>query len=328
MPCLASMMNSTRLTQGVLALNGIMRPLLNELTRNSIDTVINGLHMKDVDVVKDDIGSLAADYYTLESMIYMTAGLVDIYEKQDIEVESAMVQSFAIQIMTDFVMRPLHMVGAKAVCEGSPYAKYVRDSMQFAANTEYLDSVKQYLCLAGLNFAGMSLEETVRKDRNPFHHPSFIFSRMLMEKSIDKPKRTQQLHHYLHPSLEHSGNMLEDSILRVGAAVDILLGRHGSKVVDHTVETAKIADAATACYAMFCVAARASRSYCIGLRNADQEMMMANVICYMNYNKVLRIAKDIDEGEYGTSEHMYKSVGERLIASKGYHFEHPTARNF
>lgn len=216
MKCLGSMMNSSRLTQGTLALNGIMKPLLNELTKHSIDTVINGLHMKDVDIVKEQLGSLVADYYSLESMIYMTAGLTDIYENQDIEVESAMVQSFAIQAMTDFVMRPMHAVGAKAACEGSPYAKYVRDAIQFAANTEYLDSVKQYLSLAGLNFAGVKLEDFVRKDRNPLHHPSFIFSRLFLEKSIDKPKRTQLLHHYLHPSLEHAGNMLEDSVLRLG----------------------------------------------------------------------------------------------------------------
>lgn len=328
MLCLGSIMNLTRLTQGALALNGIMKPLLNELTKHSINTVINGLHMKDVDTIKDQLGSLVADYYSLESMIYMTAGLTDIYDKQDVEVESAMVQSYAIQVMSDFVMRPLHAVGSKAACEGSPYAKYIRDSIQFAANGEYLDSVKQYLSLAGLNFAGVNLEEYVRKDRNPFHHPNFIFSKLLLDKSIDKPKRTQLLHHYLHPSLEHAGNMLEDSILRLGAAVDILLGRHGSAVVQHTVETAKIADAATLCYAMFCVAARASRSYCIGLKNADQEMNLANVICYMHYGKIHRIAKEIDEGEYGTTEHMYKSVGERLIESKEYHFEHPTARNF
>jgi acyl-CoA dehydrogenase family member 9 len=328
MKMLSSLIRNMRLTQGSLALNGIMKPIINELTKYTIDTVIQGLHAKDVDLIKEQLGSLAASYYTLESMIYMTAGLNDIYHKQDVEVEAAMVQAYAIQAMTDFIIRPTQSIGSPSVCKGSKFDRLIRDAIQFSANGEHLDATQQYLCLSSLSYAGHELCSEVTKTRNPLHHPSFIFSRMLVEKSIETPKRKQKLFHYLHPSLEPAGNMLEDSIIRLSAAAEILLGRHGQLVSDHSVEVAKLAKAATLCYAMFCVTSRASRSYCIGLRNADQEMNMANVICFLNSKKVKDIAMEIDSGEHGTTEATWKTIGEKLLERKEYQFEHPTARNF
>ena len=321
-------MNWSRLDKGAQALNGIMKPMIKQLIDHSINTKIQGIHFKDLDTIKEQLGALTSSYYVLESMIYMTAGLTDIYDKQDIELESAMVQAFAVNAMTDFLVRPLHAVGPKALIQGSGYDRFIKDAAQLAASGEPLDGVKQYISLIGLNFAGQHLNESVRKGRNPLNHPAFIFSRIFKETSIEHPKKKFMLEQYVHPSLNPAAIFLESSILRLNAAVEILLARHGSLVVQHSVETAKIAEAATLCYAMFSSIARASRSYCIGLRNADQEIHLVSYFCFYGAEKVKRLAKDIDNGEYGTSEHTYKTVGEKLIETKEYHLEHPTTRNF
>ena len=305
-----------------------MKPLIKNLTDNAINTKVQGIHMKDVDTIKEQIGSLACSYYALESMIYMTAGLMDIYEKQDVEIEAAMVQAFAIQAMTDFVVRPLHAVGPQAVVKGGGFERFIRDATQLAAAGEYLDTVQQFISLAGFQHAGPVLNEQVMKERNPLNHPAFVFSRVFKQTSIEHPKKKFNLDEYLHPSLVTAANFLESSILRLNAAAEILLARHGQHVVQHTVENAKLAEAATLCFAMFAVTARASRSYCIGLRNADQEVHLANVFCFEKSDKVKRIAKEIDNGEYATSEHTFKIIGEKLIEAKEYHLEHPTTRNF
>lgn len=324
----SSLLNSLRLDKGFLALSGVMKPMLKSLTENAINTKVQGVHMKDVDTIKEQLGALACSYYALESMIYMTAGLIDIYEKQDVELESAMVQAFAIQTMTDFVVRPLHAVGPQAAIKGGGFDRYIRDAVQLAAAGEYLDTVQQFISLAGFNHAGPVLNEAVVKNRNPLNHPAFIFSRIFKQTSIDHPKKKFNLDEYLHPSLASGANFMENSILRLNAAAEILLARHGSLVVQHTVENAKLAEVATLCYAMFAAAARASRSYCIGLRNAEQEIHLANVFCYVSSGKVKRIVKEIDNGEYATSEHTFKIVGEKMIEAKEYHLEHPTTRNF
>jgi alkylation response protein AidB-like acyl-CoA dehydrogenase len=323
-----SLLNSLRLDKGFQALGGVMRPLIKRLTENAITTKVQGIHMKDVDTIKEQLGALTCSYYALESMIYMTAGLIDIYEKQDVEMESAMVQAFAIQAMTDFVMRPMHAVGPQAVIKGEGFDRFIRDATQVAAAGEFLDTVQQFISLSGFQHAGPILNQQVVKERNPLNHPAFIFSRVFKQTSIDFPKKKFNLEEYLHPSLVAAAEFLEASILRLNAAAEILLARHGQLVISHTVENAKLAQAATLCYALFAVVSRASRSYCIGLRNADQEVHLANVFCFEKSNEVLRIAKEIDNGQYATSEHTFKIVGEKLIETKEYHLEHPTARNY
>ncbi len=88
------------------------------------------------------------------------------------------------------------------------------------------------------------------------------------------------------------------------------------------------ADMITLCYAMFASVSRASRSYCIGLRNAEQEVHLANALCHQLCEKVLKLATDLDNGEFASTWHIYRKLGEELMGSKKYHLEHPTTRNF
>lgn len=305
-----------------------MKPIINHLVEYFINTKVQKTHLKDVDSVKEQIGSLASKCYALESMVYMTSSLIDIYNKQDIELEAAIVQAYAIQSLTDFMVKPMHAVGPRAIVEGSEYERYIRNAAQMASSGEPLDGIKQFISLSGLNFLGKHSNESVKMQRNPLNHPSLFFSTLFKEMAIENPKKRYNLEHFLHPSLDPAAHWLEASILRFNAAADILLARHGSLIAEHSAEVAKIADAAILCYAMFCTAARASRSYCIGLRNADQEIFLANCFCYEGSEKVKQIVVEIDRGEFGTSEHTFKTVGQKLIETKEYHLVHPTTRNF
>jgi acyl-CoA dehydrogenase family member 9 len=317
-----------RLDKGVQAMGGVMKPLIKRLIDYSINTKVHGIEAKDIDLVKEKLGALTSYHYVLESMVYMTSGLKDIYDDQDVDVESAMVQAFAIQAMDHFIVRPMHAVGFRAVIKGEGFEKYIRDAAQLSSSAEPLDSTNQFIALSGIHHAGTILNEMIKKDRNPLNHPAFFFSRFFNNVSIEQPKLKHDLEGYFHPSLSVAVTRIEMSILRLGAAVDILLGRHGPMIIQHTVETDRIAEAATLCYAMFAATSRASRSYCIGLRNADQEIHLAQCFCFVASQRVKEIAKGIDSSEYGTSEHTFKTLGKHLIDSKDYHLEHPTTRNF
>lgn len=324
----AELLGLQRLDKAVQALESVMKPMVQKLTQHCIDTRIHGVHMKDVDTIKEQLGSLATSCYVLESMVYMTSGLLDIYDKQDVEIESAMVYAFAVEAMTEFMVRPLHAIGPMAVVKDGGFENYIREAAQLAASGEQLDSARQFIGLCGLNHAGQILTDVVKKTRNPLHHPAFVFSRIFMQTSIENPKKKYDLEGYLHPSLEPAATFLELSILRMNAAAEIILARHGMTVVQHTVEVAKLAEAAMLCYAMFATVARASRSYCIGLRNADQETNLALCYSFITSEKIKKIAVELDHGEYGTTEHTYKLIGTKLIENKDYHLVHPTTGNF
>lgn len=66
--------------------------------------------------------------------------------------------------------------------------------------------------------------------------------------------------------------MLEKRVLQFEMAVEILLQRHGKEVSTKQMDLRRIADLAIDLFGMTAVLSRASRSYCIGLQNAEHEV--------------------------------------------------------
>jgi hypothetical protein len=322
------MLNQMRLSLGMMAVSGIMRPMIDKLADYFINTRIQNVFYKDLEVMKEHIGSLVSHCYALESMIYLTAGLKDIYQDQDIDVECAMIKAYAVQVLSQFITTPLFTVGQLTTSKDEGYEKLMRDAIQLIGTEEPIETLKQFIALSGLSHAGKELNEQVLKQRSILDHPMFIFSRLKNEISIDSPKLKMELWQSLHPSLRPAGDFLETSIYRLRAAIEILLPRYGPQIYTKSGECGRISDIATLCFAMFAASARASRSYCIGLRNADQEIYMTNAFNFDICERIRKMAKDIDNGEYGTTKHTFQVVGEKLIEHKKYHMEHPTTRNF
>lgn len=66
-------------------------------------------------------------------------------------------------------------------------------------------------------------------------------------------------------------------------AIEVLLTRHGKEVSTKQMDLRRVADIAIDLYAMTAVLSRASRSYCIGLQNADHEVLDVNVTTNLSY---------------------------------------------
>lgn len=283
---------------------------------------------REVDLIKKRVGEMTCDIYALESMLYMTAGLRDIYDDQDTDLESAIIKSFANEVLTHSATAPLKTIGTKATTKGDNMERLVRSAIHLNTIGETGDAVKMYIGLMGLQHAGMSIHEDIKKSRNPLENPGHIFSKFFKPSPIDNPKQVLNLQYNLHQSLDPAAQWLEFSIIRLQAATEILLGRHGPKVIDHRIEVARLSDMATLCYGMFASVARASRSYCIGLRNSDYEMLIASAFCLSASDRVKAIAVDITKGEFICNDNNFMKIGKKVMESKSYFPENPVTRNF
>lgn len=174
----------------------------------------------------------------------------------------------------------------------------------------------------------MNLHAEVKKIRNPLSHPGLAFKKIFKQSVIDHPKQTLNLQYNVHPTMDPSAQWLEYSILRLEAATEILLGRHGQEIINNKIEILRLADAATLCYAMFATIARASRAYCIGLKHSDYEMLIASAFCLNSSEKVKLICQEIDKGEFLTNDNNHRKIAKQLLKSKQYFSEHPITRNF
>lgn len=323
-----NMLGQLRMNVGVLAVAGVMKPMINKLSDYYINTQTQGTCYKDLDIMKESLGRITARCYALESMVYMTAALKDIYQDQDIDLECGAIKIFAVQTLGEFILSPSLTVGPLTTYKSEGYEKLIRDAIQLIGVEEPIETLKQFVALSALNFAGKVLNEDIIKERNILDHPMFVFTRLRKEISIENPKLKMNLWHDLHESVRPAAGFLEASVYRLRATIEILFARFGTQIFLHSVELTKVAEMATMCYAMYASSSRASRSYCIGLRNAEQELYLVNALCFELHNNVKKLAIEIDHGEFVSTIHYYKLVGEKLMENKKYNLEHPTSRNF
>ncbi|XP_058127122.1 complex I assembly factor ACAD9, mitochondrial [Anopheles ziemanni] len=306
----------------------LLKKILNSLTDFCINTKTSTGEMMDIEIVREQLARMASVIYAAESMIYMTTSLMDDFDSQDVEMEAAITKVFSADNLLKFATLPLQLLGPQALTAGNPFEGLFDDALKLFTGDESLDSVNFFIALTGLQYAGMHSYETIKKDRNPAMYPSHVLLKLFEKTSIEHPKKFANLQQFFHPSLDPAALWIEFSIVRMKLATECVLSRHGIEVIDRHVELGRLANIATQIYAMVATASRASRSYCIGLRHADHEVHLANMLCRETSEKIRLLAIELEKGPYITSDDDYNVVARNLFREKRYFFEHPITKNF
>ncbi|KAG4080220.1 hypothetical protein HA402_008291 [Bradysia odoriphaga] len=317
----------SRLQAGIVSVV-MMKKIINLLTKYYTDTSQSGVKLMELDLFKNSISKAVCDAYALESMIYLTAGIIDGYENADVDMESAIIKVFAHQSLLKMALMPLNSLGPKLTVDGEPLAELIKDTLHLYTHGEPIDQLVQYIGLTGLQHAGVEMADDIKKVRNPLFNPSFIFKRILENKSIENLKQSLHINHYLHPSLDPAAQWLEFSILRLQIGTELLLSRHGVQILDKQIEVRRLSDCAIQTYAMFASVSRASRSYCIGLQFCDYEMLIASAFSFDGMVQVRQLVRDISEGPYLTNDMNHVKISKQIFKEKGYFPIHPLTRNF
>ncbi|XP_049539856.1 complex I assembly factor ACAD9, mitochondrial [Anopheles darlingi] len=324
---LTQFLSSVRVQSSVVQVT-LLRRILNALTSFCINTQTTSGNIKDIEVVREQLARMACTIYAAESLIYMTTSLMDDFENQDVDVEAAITKVFSAEQLVQFATLPLKLLGPHALASDSSFDSLLSDALKLYVGIESLDSVKFFIALAGLQYTGMQTYEVIKKDRNPAMNPSHVLSKLFEKTSIANPKKFADLQQFFHPSLDPAAHWIEYSIVRLKLATECVLSRHGAEVIDRHVELARLANIATMIYAMIASASRASRSYCIGLRHADQEIHLANMFGMEMSEKVRLLALELEKGPFISNDDNYNIVARNLFREKSYFYEHPITRNF
>lgn len=73
---------------------------------------------------------------------------------------------------------------------------------------------------------------------------------------------------------------------------------------------------------------RASRSYCIGLRHAEYEMLLANLFCAKAADRVRNKVRHIVDGSLANGDETARTIASEVFKWGKYFPEHPLSRNF
>ena len=108
-------------------------------------------------IIKDKIAKMMADCYAVESMLYLTSGLVD-RKVEDYSLESAICRVASVESLWRVVNEALHVVAGRGYVEGDGFERALRDARVGFVLDGTNETLRCFIALAGLRGPGERLE--------------------------------------------------------------------------------------------------------------------------------------------------------------------------
>uniref|UniRef100_A0A8D2QC88 Uncharacterized protein n=1 Tax=Zonotrichia albicollis TaxID=44394 RepID=A0A8D2QC88_ZONAL len=225
-------------------------------------------------LIQEKFCLMAVKAYVMESMAYLTAGMMDRPGFPDCSVEAAMVKVFSSEGAWACVSEALQILGGLGYMKDYPYERYLRDTrilLIFEGTNEIL---RMYIALTGMQHAGKILTDKIKAIKKGNVGVALGEFMTRLQDSLGRKVDLGLVGHHgvVHPSLQESAKKLEENVHYFGTTVRGLLSRFGKTIVEEQLVLKRVADVVINLYAMTAAISRASRSISIGLRNHDHEV--------------------------------------------------------
>ncbi|XP_072746910.1 complex I assembly factor ACAD9, mitochondrial [Anoplolepis gracilipes] len=303
---------------------GMLRTFMKLLTRHVLERKHLDRNMYEYEGIQEVIGRISTALYSMESMLYYTTGIMDIYENQDCTLEKAMVEMYCANECVACIYEGLQIIGVHGYLREKPYIQIFEDALSFTLFDSYNIDSNIYISLLGLQHTGKNLRHHIMKIRNPFNFPQYILNWVAGKEN----KLDLRIADHMHPSLIQGAKMLETCITRLQTVAVLMLERHGSEISDRQMELRRISELATKTFALVTVLSRTSRAYCIGLRNADLDRQLANIFAVLTDDRVKILTNEISIGDWSNGGTLYKNIATLIYNKKDYFAEHPLSRSY
>ncbi|XP_060621957.2 complex I assembly factor ACAD9, mitochondrial [Anolis sagrei] len=324
-----NILNSGRFSMGS-ASAGMIKKLIEMTAEYACTRKQFNKKLSEFGLIQEKFALMARKAYVMESMAYLTAGMMDRPGIPDCSIEAAMVKVFSSEGAWICVSEALQILGGLGYMKDYPYERYLRDSrilLIFEGTNEVL---RMYIALTGMQYAGKILTEKIKEIKRG---NVTVALNVFFNKFRDSMGRKVDLglvgkDGVVHPSLEESAKKLEENAYYFGVTVEGLLRRFGKTIVDEQMVLRRVADILINLYAMTAVISRASRSIAIGLRNHDHEVLLTNIFCteaaFQNTYAMAELEKFAPEN----MDDSIKKVAKQVLEKRSYICSHPLDRTF
>ncbi|KAG5835686.1 complex I assembly factor ACAD9, mitochondrial [Anguilla anguilla] len=281
-------------------------------------------------MVQEKFAVMAQNAFVMESMAYLTAGMMDRPGVPDCSLEAAMVKVFSSEGGWVCVSEALQVLGGLGYTKNFPYERYLRDCrilLIFEGTNEIL---RMYIALTGMQHAGKILTGKIKEMKKG---NIGVALEMFGKKLRDSVGRKVDLgltgkDGVVHPSLTDSAKKFEENVCVFSSTVESLLYRYGKTIVDEQLVLKKVADVLINLYAMTAVLSRASRSISIGLRNHDHEVLLANTFCSDAYFKNNYWMTQLQRNSPENNDESIKKIAKEVLSQRAYICSHPLERTY
>uniref|UniRef100_A0A3B4DHE7 Complex I assembly factor ACAD9, mitochondrial n=1 Tax=Pygocentrus nattereri TaxID=42514 RepID=A0A3B4DHE7_PYGNA len=324
-----NILNSGRFSMGSASAGMIKR--LIEMTAEYAGTRKQfNRKLADFGMIQEKFAIMAQSAFVMESMAYLTAGMMDRPGFPDCSVEAAMVKVFSSEGGWVCVSEALQVLGGVGYTKNYPFERYLRDCriLQIFEGTNEI--LRMYIALTGMQYAGKILTGKIKYMKKGNVGVVFeILGKKLkgsLGRNVDFGLTGKD--GVVHPSLTESAKMFEQNVALFGSTVESLLYRYGKTIVDEQLVLKRVADTLINLYAMTAVLSRASRSISVGLRNHDDEVLLANTFCKEAYFKNNYWMTQLQKNSPENNDANLKKIAQAVLEKRAYTCSHPLDRTY
>jgi acyl-CoA dehydrogenase family protein 9 len=269
-----------------------------------------GRPLADFDLVEEKIAWMVSYLFGLESMAYLTTGLVDA-GVEDYSLESAMAKIAGTEFIWYQANRAMQLKGGRGYLRDEPYEQIMRDIRIFPIFEGANDVLRSFVTLSALKPLGEELGALGAVDlRNPIGSigilADYVAGRIQREVRPDSVTLA-------HAELHELAKPISDQVKLLRERGEALLRKHRKGIVDVGLAHKRYCSALTDVYAQIAVLSRVSAILAEqGVEPSGQELYIAQTFCRRAES---RVHSQLEQLERNDDERMHAIA--RLAYKRG-----------
>ncbi len=236
-----------------------------------------GRTLAEFELVQDKVGWMVSYLFGLESMAYLTCGLVDA-GVDDYSLESAMCKISGTEFLWYSANRALQLRGGEGYMRTDPYEKVLRDIRIFPIFEGANDVLRAFVALSGLKPLGEELSGLGEIGLNdPIGSIGVLVD--YVGGRIQREVRPDRLSG-AHSELKSHADAVAEQVKELRSVSEGLLQKHKKGIVEAQFQQKRISDAASDIFAQVAVISRVSSIFDDqGVEPSGQERYIAETFC-------------------------------------------------
>jgi acyl-CoA dehydrogenase family protein 9 len=293
---------------------GACKKLIQMSTARVQERAAFGRPIGEFGMIKEKIARMTAETYALESMTYLTTGMIDA-GVPDYSLESAICKVFGSETLWYVANETLQIMAGIGYMSEYPYERMMRDArinMIFEGTNEIL---RAFIALAGMQSPGKQLAEVARAMREPIKGFG-----LLSEFAIHKARSmvSRERLERVHPVLRKETVVFEEGAAELAQRVEQTLRKHGREIAEKQFVQKRIAEAAIDLYGLAAVLSRTTRAIeQKGEAGAAREIHLTQAFSVLAEGRLQdrlgKMQRDSDE--------LLKAVASQTVKDGGYGFD-------
>jgi acyl-CoA dehydrogenase family member 9 len=265
-------------------------------------------------LIKDKIARMMVSTFALESVVFLTAGLVD-GKVADWSVEAAICKILGSETLSSVVTEALQIAGGGAYMADQPWERFLRDARAHLVFEGTNETLRCFVALAGMQSPGREIVDV----RSAMREPIKGFG-LLSDFAIRKARSAlgRERVHRVHPMLNKEAVLFEDFTVELQRNVEKVLRKHGREIAEMQYTQRRIADLAIDLYAVAACLSRTSRAIeRKGEEGARREIELTTAYAAQAAERMAANVRAFERNE----DELLKGIAARTYQDGGYPFD-------